>query len=96
MLSIYYGSSVFKQILTLDNVFFSDIEGKPQVNVLIPGSVLVLDQALQDIKNGLRDRLVGVKSEGTHISGGNNVTFTMAVEFTITTVVKTRMTNPGF
>jgi hypothetical protein len=39
---------------------------------------------------------VGVKSEGTHISGGNNVTFTMAVEFTITTVVKTRMTNPGF
>lgn len=95
-LSISYGSSVFEQIMTLDNVVFADIEGKPQVNVLTPDGVLVLDQALQDVKNGISGRLVGVKAEGTLISGGSNVTFTMVVEFTITTVVRTRMTRPGF
>jgi hypothetical protein len=95
-LSISYGRSVFEQIMILDNVVFADIEGKPQVNVLTPDGVLVLDQALQDVKNGIRGRLVGLKAEGKLISGGSNVTFTMVVEFTITTVVRTRMTRPGF
>ncbi|MEJ2049594.1 MAG: hypothetical protein P8Y60_07100 [Calditrichota bacterium] len=56
-LSISYCSSIFENIITLDNLVLADIEGKPQVNALTPDGVLVLDRALQDIKNGISGRL---------------------------------------
>ncbi len=89
-LFVSYGSSQFTGILKLSNVNLTSIEGKPQTDALSSAGVSLLNQALQDaiFSSGFSSD-IGVRSSGSLAQGTpGNVTFTMLVEFTITTIVR--------
>lgn len=91
---IAYETPVFVKIMTINNVNFTEIEGKPQVDPLTIDGVALLNQVWDDFLIQLKSNpgippllLIGVRAEGSLTTQGN-VTFTIVVEFTTTAVVK--------
>jgi hypothetical protein len=82
-----YDLSLPTTVMSLDQLVLGDIVGIPQENALSKPGVDLLNQALDDLRNGTVG-VITVNSKGSLAPGTTGqVTFTMLVEFTITSVV---------
>jgi hypothetical protein len=92
VVDLSYDSSPFATVMSLNQLLLGDIEGVPQKNALSKEGVTLLNQGLDDLSNGIVG-VMTVKSEGSLAPGTTGqVTFTMLVEFTITSVVTKKQT----
>lgn len=87
VVDLSYNLSPPTTVMSLNQLDLGSIEGIPQKDALSEPGVSLLNQALDDLRNSIVG-VVTVDSKGSLAPGTTGqVTFTMLVEFTITSVV---------
>jgi hypothetical protein len=75
-------------MMYLNQIEMDQIINIPQPNVLSPEGVALFNTVLQDIKNSVAFPVISLQSKGSLIPASNQITFTITLDVTITTVVK--------
>jgi hypothetical protein len=87
-INISYGGSGYVNMMYLNQIEMDQIINIPQPNVLSPEGVALFNTVLQDIKNSVAFPVISLQSKGSLIPASNQITFTITLDVTITTVVK--------
>ncbi len=92
LVDLSYRSSSYETVMSLNQLVLGTIEGIPQTDALSEEGVAMLNDALNDLRTGIVG-VVDINSKGSLAPGSTGqVTFTMLVEFTITSVVTKKQT----